>query len=48
MLGNSLGYTDGEVLESDEGIKLGLSYGKVFGSVIVNVYGIKWNILMVK
>ena len=40
LIGGSLGSTDGEVLGSDEGIKLILSYGKVLGTILGNVYGI--------
>ena len=40
MLGGSLGYTYGKVLGSDEGIKLGLSDGKVIDTIIRNVDGI--------
>ena len=35
---DSLVYTDGKVLGSDEVIKLGLSGGKVFVTIIGNVY----------
>ena len=40
MLGVSLGSTYGKVLGYNEGIKLRISYGKVFGTILVNVYGI--------
>ena len=40
LIGYSLEYTDGEVLVSDEGIKMRLSGGKVLGIIIVNVDGI--------
>ena len=33
----SMGFTDGKVLGSDEGIKLGLSGGKVLGTILGNV-----------
>ena len=36
----SLGYTDGKVIGSDEGIKLELSYIKFIGTILVNVVGI--------
>ena len=32
--------TDGKVLGSDEGIKLGSTYGEVLGTILVNLYGI--------
>ena len=38
LLGDSLGSTDVKVLGSDEVIKLGLSGGKVFVTIIGNVY----------
>ena len=41
MLGYSLGYTDGKVIGSDEGIKLGSTDGKVLCILLGNVYGIK-------
>ena len=47
MLVGSLGYTDGKVLGSYEGIKLGLSAGKVLVTILVNVDGITWDLLMV-
>ena len=37
MLGVSLGYTDGKDIGSDEGIKLGCTDGKVYGTKIGNV-----------
>ena len=40
LRGGSLGYTNGKVLGSDEGIKLRLSGGKVLGTIPGNVYGI--------
>ena len=40
MLGDSLGPTDGKVLDYDEGIKLGLFDDEVLGTILVNVYGI--------
>ena len=40
FLGDSLGYTCGKVLGSNEGIKLGSSDGKVIGTVLRNVDGI--------
>ena len=40
-LGCSLGYTDGKVLGSDEGIKLELFYGKVLGTILGIVHGTK-------
>ena len=40
MVGDSLGYNDGKVLGYDQGIKLGLSGGKFFGTILLNVYGI--------
>ena len=40
MLGGSLGYNDVKLLGSDEGIKLGSTNGKVFGTILVNVYRI--------
>ena len=39
LLGDSLGYTDGKVIGSDEGIKLVLSDGKVLVTILANVYG---------
>ena len=33
FLGGSLGYTDGKVLYSDEGIKLGSTDGKFIGTI---------------
>ena len=47
LLVGSLGYTDGKVLGSYEGIKLGLSAGKVLVTILVNVDGITWDLLMV-
>ena len=40
LIGESLEYTDGKVIGSDEGIKLGSKDGKGLGTVIVNVDGI--------
>ena len=40
MLVGSLGYTDGKVYGSDEGIKLGSTDGKVRGTIHGNLYGI--------
>ena len=40
MLEDSLRYADGKVLDSDEGIKLVLSYGEVIGTILGNVDGI--------
>ena len=40
LLGESLGYTYGKVLGSDEVIKLGYTYGKVIGTILGNVDGI--------
>ena len=40
MLGGPLGSTDCKLLGSDEGIKLGLSVGKVIGTILWNVDGI--------
>ena len=37
LLVNSLGYTDGKVLVSDEGIKMGFTDGKFLGNIIGNV-----------
>ena len=37
MLVDSLGYTDGKALVSDEGIKLVSTDGKVIGTIIGNV-----------
>ena len=37
LLRGSVGYTDGKVLGSDEGIKLGSTDGKVFGIILGNV-----------
>ena len=37
MIGVSLISTDGKVLGYDEGIKLGSTYGKVYGPILVNV-----------
>ena len=50
MLGDSLGYTDGIVTGSYEGINLGISDSKLLGNIIVNVDGIpiSWDIMMVK
>ena len=38
FIGGSLGYNDGKVIDSNEGIKLGLSYGKVLVTILINVY----------
>ena len=38
LLGESLVYTDGKVLGSDEGIRLGLFYGGLLGTTLVNLY----------
>ena len=35
-----MGYTDGKVLDSVEGIKLKSTYVKVLGNILINVYGI--------
>ena len=40
MFGDSLGYIDGKVLGSDEGIKLGSTDAKVIGTILGNVDGI--------
>ena len=40
FLEDSLVYTDGTVLGSDEGIKLGSTDGKVIDTILVNVDGI--------
>ena len=40
MHGDLLGYTDGKVHGSDEGIKLKCNDGKVLGTIPGNVYGI--------
>ena len=40
FIGDSLRYTDGKVLRSDEGIKLGLSVGEVLGAKFENIDGI--------
>ena len=40
MHGDSLGYTDGKVHYSEEGIKLGYTDGKVLGTIIGNADGI--------
>ena len=48
LLGHSLGYTDGKMLGSDEGINLGLFDGKVLGTVLGNVDRMTWNILILK
>ena len=37
MIGGSLVSTDGKVLSSDKGIKLGSTYGRVLGIVIENI-----------
>ena len=37
MLGDSLGYTTGKVIGSDEGIKTGYTDGKVIGTILGNV-----------
>ena len=38
LLGYSLVYTDHEVLGSDEGVKLGISDGKLLVTIFGNVY----------
>ena len=40
MLEGSLGYIDGKVLGSDEGIKLESTDGKVLGTILGDVYAI--------
>ena len=40
LIGDSMGYTDGKVLGSDEGIKLVLFYGEVIDTILVNIDGI--------
>ena len=40
MLGCSLGLTDGKVTVSDEGMKMGLFYGKGIVTILGNVDGI--------
>ena len=40
MHGDSLGYTDGKVHGSDEGIKLGCIDAKLLGTILGNVDGI--------
>ena len=47
MLGDSLGYTDGKVLGSDEGFKMGSTDGKVLGIILRDVDEITWDLLMV-
>ena len=47
LLLHSVGSTDGKVLGCDEGIKLGLSFGTVLDTIIGNLYGITWYLLMV-
>ena len=32
-----MGYNDGKVIGSDEGIRMGYTYGKVIGTILVNV-----------
>ena len=44
MLGGSLGYTNGKVLGSDEGIKLRFFDGNVLRTILGNVDGIKLGI----
>ena len=44
LLGDSLGYTDGKVIGSDEGIKLGLFDDKLLGTTYKNVDGITFGI----
>ena len=44
LLGDSLVSTDGKVIGYYEVIKLGLSYGKLFGNIFVNVDGIIFGI----
>ena len=38
MHGDSLGYTDGKVHGSDEGVKMGCTDGKVIDAILGNVY----------
>ena len=40
MLVGSLGFIDSKIFGSDEGIKLGLSVGRVLDNILVNAYGI--------
>ena len=40
FLGESLEYTDGKVIGSNEGKKMGLSGGKMLGKIPGDVYGI--------
>ena len=40
MIEGSMRYTDGKVIEYDEGIKMGSTDGKVFGTILGNVYRI--------
>ena len=40
MLGESLQSTDGKLLGSDDGIKVGLFDIKLFGTILGNLYGI--------
>ena len=47
LIGDALGYTDGKVLGSYKGIKMGLSGGKVFVAILGNVDLITWDLLMV-
>ena len=37
LIGESMGYTDGKVLDCDEGITLGSTYIKVLGTILGNV-----------
>ena len=46
LLGESLGSTDGKVLDSNEGIKMGSTDGKVLGTVFGNVDGIILGIIV--
>ena len=40
MYAESLGFTDGKFIGSDQGIKLGCTDGKVIGTILENVYRI--------
>ena len=44
MLGDTQVYNEGELIGSDEGMKLLLSGGKVIGTILGYVYGIKLGI----
>ena len=46
MLGDSLGSTDSKVIVSYEGIKIRSTNGTVFGTIIVNLYGIKLGVML--